>query len=295
MPVLRSLRQATYEEKDMDITGIMGFVLAIFLMIFGIVFNVDAGIVFANMVNFIDYPSIAITVGGTLAVLMISFPTSIFLKIPKHLKIIFMPQSFDQHAYIKMITEFAKEARIRGLLSLEGKLADVKDEFLKKSLLLVVDSIDADKVNSILETELDHIDERHHSDIEFYQKGAAFAPAFGMIGTLIGLVNMLKQMSDPDAIGPAMAVALLTTLYGSLLANIFFLPIANKLKIRHDEEMLCKMIVAQGVKSIQAGENPRFIEEKLLLMIESKKRSPRGSVEKTDKKAKALNTKKADA
>lgn len=109
-----------------------------------------------------------------------------------------------------------------------------------------------------------------------------------MIGTLIGLVNMLQQMSDPDSIGPAMAVALLTTLYGSMLANIFFIPIANKLKIRHDEEMVCKLIVADGVRAIQAGENPRFIEEKLLLFVESKKRS----AEAKNGKKKAVQTKK---
>jgi len=161
--------------------------------------------------------------------------------------------------------------------------------------MLVVDSIDAEKVNQILETELDYLEGRHISDMEFYTKGAAYAPAFGMIGTLIGLVNMLKQMSDPNSIGPAMAVALLTTLYGSMLANIFFLPIANKLKIRHEEEMVCKLIVAEGVKAIQSGENPRFIEEKLLLIVESKKRDTKGNEAKADKKAKNLQTKKADA
>jgi chemotaxis protein MotA len=255
-------------------------------MIFGITFVDGIGFVFANLSNFINYPSLAITVGGTFAVLMISYSLTNFVKIPLHLKIIFLPTKYDPFSYIQSITEFAKEARIKGLLSLEAKLVDIKDEFLKKSLMLVVDSIDAEKVNQILETELQYVEERHTNDIDFYNKGAAFAPAFGMIGTLIGLVNMLQQMSDPDSIGPAMAVALLTTLYGSMLANIIFMPIANKLKLRHEEEMACKVIVAEGVKAIQAGENPRFIEEKLLLLIESKKR---------DKKGKAVKNKKAEA
>jgi chemotaxis protein MotA len=278
----------------MDIIGILGFVFALLLMVFGIVFN-DTGIVFANMINFINYPSIAITVGGTFAVLMISYSMESFIKIPTHLKIVFLPEKYDPISYISTITGFAKEARIKGLLSIESKLADVKDEFLKKSLMLVVDSIDAEKVNQILETELDYLEGRHIADMEFYTKGAAYAPAFGMIGTLIGLVNMLQQMTDPNSIGPAMAVALLTTLYGSMLANIFFLPIANKLKIRHEEEMVCKLIVSEGVKAIQSGENPRFIEEKLLLLIESKKRDTKGNEAKADKKAKNLQTKKADA
>lgn len=278
----------------MDIIGILGFVFALLLMVFGIVFN-GSGFVFTNLFNFIDYPSVAITIGGTFAVLMISYSMESFIKIPKHMKIVFFPESFDPMSYITTITSFAKEARIKGLLSIESKLADVKDEFLKKSLMLVVDSIDAEKVNQILETELDYLEGRHISDMEFYTKGAAYAPAFGMIGTLIGLVNMLKQMSDPNSIGPAMAVALLTTLYGSMLANIFFLPIANKLKIRHEEEMVCKLIVSEGVKAIQSGENPRFIEEKLLLIVESKKRDTKGNEAKADKKAKSLQTKKADA
>lgn len=278
----------------MDIIGLVGLLLALLLMVFGIVFNGSA-FVFANLINFIDYPSVAITIGGTFAVLMVSYSIESFIKIPTHLKIVFLPEKYDPMSYITTLTGFAKEARIKGLLSIESKLADVKDEFLKKSLMLVVDSIDAEKVNQILETELDYLEGRHIADMEFYTKGAAYAPAFGMIGTLIGLVNMLKQMSDPNSIGPAMAVALLTTLYGSMLANIFFLPIANKLKVRHEDEMVCKMIVAEGVKAIQSGENPRFIEEKLLLLIESKKRNPKGSEAKADKKAKNLQTKKADA
>ena len=272
----------------MDIIGIVGLVMALVLMVFGVTFSMTTGINFANLINFIDYPSVAITIGGTFAVLMISFPVESFIKIPKHLKIVFMPEKYDPMSYITSLTEFAKEARIKGLLSIESKLASVKDDFLKRSLMLVVDSIDAEKVHQILDDELNYIEERHVSDIEFYQKGGAYAQAFGMIGTLIGLVNMLQQMSDPDSIGPAMAVALLTTLYGSMLANIFFIPIANKLKIRHDEEMVCKLIVADGVRAIQAGENPRFIEEKLLLLVESKKRS----AEAKDGKKKAVQTKK---
>lgn len=278
----------------MDIIGLIGLVLALVLMVFGIVFT-ESALVFSNLINFIDYPSVAITIGGTFAVLMVSYSIESFIKIPTHLKIVFFPEKYDPMSYIQTLTSFAKEARIKGLLSIESKLADVKDEFMKKSLMLVVDSIDAEKVNQILETELDYLEARHISDMEFYSKGAAYAPAFGMIGTLIGLVNMLQQMSDPNSIGPAMAVALLTTLYGSMLANIFFLPVANKLKIRHEDEMVCKMIVADGVKAIQAGENPRFIEEKLLLLVESKKRSAKGKEAKADKKVKNLQTKKADA
>ena len=128
----------------MDIIGILGLVFALLLMVFGIVFN-GSGFIFTNLLNFIDYPSVAITIGGTFAVLMISYSMESFIKIPKHMKIVFFPESFDPMSYITTITGFAKEARIKGLLSIESKLADVKDEFLKKSLMLVVDSIDADR------------------------------------------------------------------------------------------------------------------------------------------------------
>ena len=134
-------------------------------------------------------------------------------------------------------------------------------------MMLVVDAVDAEKVRSILENELEYLDDRHARDRAFYDMAAGYGPAFGMIGTLMGLINMLKQLSDPDAIAPAMALALVTTFYGSILANGIFLPISNKLKIRHEEEYLCKMIVMEGIQGIQAGDAPRFLREKLEQLI----------------------------
>lgn len=183
------------------------------------------------------------------------------------MKIIFFPTKYNPQDYIVQIVELAKEARVNGLLSLEGKLEETKDPFLKNSMMLVVDAVEPEKVKALLETELDYLDERHAQDRAFYDKAAAYAPAYGMIGTLMGLVNLLKQLSDPDAIAPAMALALVTTFYGSILANMVFMPISNKLRIRHEEEYLCKLIVAEGVESIQAGDAPRFIEEKLTQLI----------------------------
>ena len=152
---------------------------------------------------------------------------------------------------------------MKGLLSLEDKLNGINDDFLRNSLMLVVDSVEPEKVKQLLESEIDYLDDRHAQDRDFYDKGAAFAPAFGMIGTLIGLINMLQALDDPDAIGPAMSVALVTTFYGSVLANMVFLPVSYKLKNRHEQEILCKMLISEGVQAIQAGENPKFIEEKL--------------------------------
>lgn len=150
---------------------------------------------------------------------------------------------------------------------------------MRTSLMLVVDSVDPEKVKQLLETELDYLDDRHAQDRAFYDKGSSYAPAFGMIGTLIGLILLLKDLSDPSKLGPAMAVALVTTFYGTVLSNLIFTPISNKLKVRHEEEYLCKLIIAEGVQAIQAGENPRFIEEKLTQLL------PRGKAGKNGKSA----------
>ena len=258
----------------MDITTIIGWVLGIGVLVFGIMYDkgdpengVAAQMIVDNLFNFIDVPSIAVVLGGCISGLMVAFPLNIFAKIPRHLKIMFLPTKYRPQDYITQIVDLATEARINGLLSLEGKLNETKDECLKSSMMLVVDAVEPDKVKQLLETELEYLDERHAQDRAFYDKAGAFGPAFGMIGTLMGLVNLLKQLSDPDKIAPAMALALVTTFYGSCLANMIFIPMSNKLKVRHEEEYLCKMIIAEGVQSIQAGDNPRFIEEKLTNLI----------------------------
>ncbi len=250
----------------MDIMSIVATVLSVLVILYGIVFT-DAGIVWANLKNFVDIPSVIVTIGGTAVALMMSYPLGAWLKIPKHLKIVYFPTKYDPIKYIQQIVDLATEARINGLLSLESKLADTQDVFLKNSMMLVVDAVDPEKVRELLATELEYMDDRHAQDREFYDRGAAFAPAFGMIGTLMGLINLLKQMDDASKVAPALALALVTTFYGSVLANMLFMPISNKLKIRHEEEYLCKMIVAEGVQSIQAGDNPRFIEEKLTQLL----------------------------
>lgn len=252
----------------MDLLSILGFILAIGLVIFGMVFDQEAmRLVFTNLRAFVDVPSMAITIGGTIGVMMISFPAGAFKKIGSHLKIIVRPVPFDPRTAIAQIVELATEARMKGLLSLEDKLNEIDEPFLHNSLMLVVDSVDSEKVRKAMETELEQLDERHMLDRGFYEKAAGYAPAFGMIGTLVGLILMLGNMADVDALAKGMAVALITTLYGSLLANIVCLPIASKLKARHDEEFLCKQLVMEGVLAIQEGENPKFIEEKLYKLL----------------------------
>ena len=220
----------------MDIMSILGFILAVVLVLFGMTFDQEAmKLVFHNLRAFVDIPSMAITLGGTIGVMMLSFPSGAFKKIGKHLKIIIKPYKFDPEQSIEQIVELATEARMKGLLSLEDKLSEIDEPFMHNSLLLVVDSVDSEKVRQVMETELDQLDERHALDRGFYEKAASFAPAFGMIGTLVGLILMLGNMQDVNALAKGMATALITTLYGSLLANIVCLPVASKLKARHDE------------------------------------------------------------
>ena len=250
----------------MDIMSILGFILAVVLVLFGMTFDQEAmKLVFHNLRAFVDIPSMAITLGGTIGVMMLSFPSGAFKKIGKHLKIIIKPYKFDPEQSIEQIVELATEARMKGLLSLEDKLSEIDEPFMHNSLLLVVDSVDSEKVRQVMET--DQLDERHALDRGFYEKAASFAPAFGMIGTLVGLILMLGNMQDVNALAKGMATALITTLYGSLLANIVCLPVASKLKARHDEEFLCKQLVLEGVLAIQEGENPKFIEEKLYKLL----------------------------
>lgn len=259
-------------KRRIDFMTIIGLLACVFVVVFGIILNQDKDtgtftILWINLSNFFDIPSIFITVGGTLTVLMIMFPASQFAKIPKHLKIIFAPKRYQPEKYIDTLVECSKKARINGLLALEDDVNEMTDEFMKTSLMMVVDSVDPEKVKEQMEARLDDLDERHTQDRSLYDKGAALGPAFGMIGTLIGLINMLKTLSDVESVGPNMAVALVTTFYGSLIANVLFAPISNKLKERHEEEYLCMRIVSEGVQAIQAGENPKMIQERLMRLL----------------------------
>ncbi|MCL1848451.1 MAG: MotA/TolQ/ExbB proton channel family protein [Clostridiales bacterium] len=252
-----------------DLMSILGFIIVCALIFVGCTLSTADGVklVPSNMKNFFDIPSVAIVIGGTITALMISCPGSQLAKIPKHLMIIFSPKQYDPNVYIEQLVSFARKARINGLLALEEDLANIEDAFLKSSMVMVVDSVDPEKVKQQLEARLDNLTDRHAQDRAIYSKGASYGPAFGMIGTLIGLINLLKDLEDASKIGPNMAVALITTFYGTLLANVIFNPINSKLQARHEEEFLCCLIICEGVQAIQAGENPKFIQERLMNLL----------------------------
>lgn len=249
----------------MDIFSIFGLLLGMALVCFGIVSG-DNGADFSAMIDFLSLSSFCIVIGGTFGALMISYPFETIKQIPKHLKIVFSKDNYNPMEYIAQISDLAKTARKNGLLTLEDKAAEIEDKFLADSVMLIVDAIDADRVKKIFDSQLDYVQQRHDYAISFYDRAAALAPAFGMIGTVIGLIKMLGELdaSDPSALGAGMSVALITTLYGSLMANLLFTPISNKLQVMHEHEMLCMELVIEGILSIQAGENPKHIEDKLI-------------------------------
>lgn len=244
----------------MDLASIIGIVLCFILVVFAIVIG-DAGV--AGLWNFVDLPSVAITFGGAFCAVLTSNTLKDFADGLKSIKMAFRMPTLDVPEIIQKIIDLSNIARKEGLLSLEEAAGELDDEFMKKGILLIVDGTDPELVRAIMETELVSIEGRHKQKIGFWQDIASMGPAWGMIGTLVGLVNMLQNMDDPSAIGPAMSVALLTTLYGSMLANWICIPISNKLKGNHEAEMMVKEIMIEGLLSIQAGENPRVIEEKL--------------------------------
>ena len=243
----------------MDIATILGIVLGAVMVVFGII--TSGGV--SAMGNFIDPPSIVITIGGSLSSLLSSYTMPEVINNLKGLGVAFKDPKMDHGAVIRQIIDLSNVARKEGLLALEEVAGNLDDEFMKKGILLIVDGTEPELVRGILETELVNMDDRHKSMAGFYDTWATLGPAWGMIGTLVGLVNMLKKLDDFNTIGPNMATALLTTLYGSLIANWFCTPIANKMKNINSKEYQMKEIVIEGLLSIQAGENPRVIEEKL--------------------------------
>lgn len=244
----------------MDLASLIGIIMCIALVVFAIASG-DEGL--GALMNFVDFQSVLITIGGSVCAVLTSNSMKDFLGGLKSISLIFKAPSLDTSGIIKKIIDLSNVARKEGLLSLEEAAGDLNDEFLKKGILLIVDGTDPDLVRAIMETELVSIDARHKKRMGFWDGLAGMGPAWGMIGTLVGLINMLKNMADASSVGPAMAVALITTFYGSMLANWICIPVSAKLKANNDEEMMVKEIMIEGLLSIQAGENPRVIEEKL--------------------------------
>ena len=254
----------------MDITSILGLLIGTVLIVF-------VGITPAKLGNFWDAESIAIVLGGTIAAVIASYPFGRLKTLLKHTKVLLQGTKYNIGELVDTLVEMAQLARQNGLLALEEKANEIEDMFFKQGIMLIVDATEPEEVRSLLESDVDAMLSRHEDCIGIYQTLEARAPAFGMIGTLVGLVNMLKGMNlegegGAGDIGPAMATALITTFYGCILAHLIFGPISNKLKVRNEEELLYKTIMIEGILAIQAGDNPKFLREKLVTYVSQKER-----------------------
>ena len=249
----------------MDIATVIGIALAMGLILASIIMGVGLG-------PFIDVPSILIVIGGTIASLLICFPMGSVIGAIKVFLKTMLGKTPAPSEIIDEIVELAVTARKDSILALEK--VEIADPFLAKGIKLVVDGTAPDLVTSILNTEIKFMKQRHLEGAKIFGTVSAMAPAFGMIGTLIGLVQMLQNLSDPSAIGPSMAVALLTTFYGAVIANVFGAPIKTKLEGKSVEEALLKEVVMQGVLSIMEGDNPMIVRSKLEAFLSPKIRKP---------------------
>ncbi len=212
---------------------------------------------------FINGPSMMIVIGGTMGATLLNYPLSEILGVFKVVRNVLIQRAPATGKLVLMMVEFAKKARREGILSFESSIKEIEDPFLSNGLQLAVDGMESSAIEEIMTTEIQFVAERHRLGAEIFATMGTFAPAVGMLGTIIGLVQMLMQMEQPSQIGAPMAVALLTTFYGTLLANLLFLPISGKLKTRSKQEILEKQMVLEGIVAIQSGDNHRIVEQKL--------------------------------
>lgn len=240
----------------MDLATIIGIASGFTLVLVSILMGGGLG-------AFINVPSMLIVIGGTICATLINYPLSDFLGVMNVVKNAFMNKAYTPEETIRTIVTFAEKARRDGLLALEQEMKSVEDKFLKAGMELAIDGMDLDRINTLMSMELTLLSDRHKRGQDMFKQMAKYAPAFGMMGTLIGLIQMLQNVNDPSSIGPGMAVALITTFYGTLLANLICLPLAGKLSAISENELLVKELMLEGIKAIQTGDNPRLVERKL--------------------------------
>ncbi|HCX64237.1 MAG TPA: motility protein A [Eubacteriaceae bacterium] len=239
-----------------NFTAIIGLVAGMAVIITSILTSGD-------MRSFLSLSAILVTVLGSFFALLISFPLEELKKIPKMLKMLTNTPDNDRKGLIELFSNLARKARRDGLLALEDDLEEMEDEFVVSGIQMVVDGIEPDIIREILTLKMETVERRHRMGQNIFSKWGELSPAFGMLGTLIGLIVMLADLQDATAIGTGMAVALVTTFYGSLMANLVFIPIASNLSVQTDEEVFTKEMAIEGILEIQAGTNPRILEEKL--------------------------------
>ena len=245
----------------MNVGLIIGIVAGFGTLMFGIL--VAGG----QLLMFWDAPSVIITMGGAWCAMMVSYPFAKLMEIPALARMAIFPEKFNPVELIVTLVQFSEKSRREGLLALEDDLDALDDPFLKKGLQLVVDGTDPELVRVILETDIDQMAERHGTGKKIFDDFAGLAPSFGMVGTLMGLILLLANLSDKSMVGPYLSVALITTLYGAIIAYLVFVPVATILDLLTGDEVVFKSVAVMGVLSIQAGDNPRILKEKLVAFI----------------------------
>jgi chemotaxis protein MotA len=250
----------------MDLSTIVGLILASAMILMSMILGGSGLGVYVNI------PSVLMVVGGSFAAVMVSNPLQRALGIARYLNIALRQPSFEIQRNIETLVNFSERARREGLLALEDDVEAVEEEFLRNGIQLVVDGTDPEIIKNVLYNDLDQLDQRHQTGIKLFEDWGKFAPAFGMIGTLAGLIAMLANLDDPDAIGSGMALALITTMYGMMFANVVLIPVKNKLEDRHKDENLLREIQIEGILSIQAGDNPAILKYKLVSFLDLPRR-----------------------
>ena len=246
----------------MDIGTVVGLVLAFLAIVIAVV--IGGG---GNVMALVDPTSVFVVIFGATGAVVVSFPLARITGLVAVVKKSLFTETGDPAETISELVRYAEVARREGILSLENLMSEMKDPFIVRGVKMAVDGTDPELIQTILDTELDALSDRHAQGKAVLEALAKYAPACGMIGTLLGLIFLLRSMDDPSAIGPGMAVALITTLYGAMIANLFASPIADKLSAKDAEELLVKTIIVTGVMSIQSGDNPRVVESKLLTFL----------------------------
>ncbi|WP_418790994.1 flagellar motor protein [Phosphitispora sp. TUW77] len=250
----------------MDLASILGLVLGFGMLIGG--FMLEGG----HFTSLLEPTAAMIVFGGTAGATIASFSMEDIKQVPQLFKITFTEKKYEVQELIAILSSFAEKARREGLLSLERETATIDDEFLKQGIQLVVDGTDPALVRDILETQIEFTDQRHKIGADIFEAAGGYSPTMGIIGTVMGLVHVLGNLTDPDSLGPSIAVAFIATLYGVCFANAAWLPIGHKLKLKSKQERFIMEIALEGILSIQAGDNPSIVKEKLKAFLAAKVR-----------------------
>lgn len=251
----------------MDLTVPIGLLIAILGIVGGRV--LEGG----NPLFLLQHTAFVIVFAGTIGAMIFGARSLDIINFPKHFRQVLRPSAMQPQELIPQLVSFAEKARREGLLSLEREVPQAKDGFLKQGLQLVADGTDPEIVKSILSVQLDRQAERHDRVIKMYESGAGYAPTVGIIGAVIGLIGVMEHLHEGiEKVGPGIAVAFVATIYGLVLANMILFPMASKLRLRSEQELLVRELILEGILSIQAGDNPRILEERLKAFLSSEER-----------------------